>query len=88
MKQRIAFDRCLMFATRTLECTSEGTPISGMPILLAQDAKHVLVCNFDKNPGYSGVPNPLYDNSKTTLLLGDAKDTTINLLSALQNIEP
>lgn len=66
---------------------SEGTPISGMPILLAQDAKHVVVCNFDKNPGYSGVPNPLYDNSKTILLLGDAKDTTVNLLAALQNIE-
>ncbi|MEA3545672.1 MAG: NAD(P)(+) transhydrogenase (Re/Si-specific) subunit beta, partial [Thermodesulfobacteriota bacterium] len=66
---------------------SEGTPISGMPILLAQDAKHIIVCNFDKNPGYSGVPNPLYDNSKTILLLGDAKETTIKLLTALQDIE-
>ncbi|MEA3362870.1 MAG: NAD(P)(+) transhydrogenase (Re/Si-specific) subunit beta [Thermodesulfobacteriota bacterium] len=66
---------------------SEGTPISGMPILLAQDAKHIIVCNFDKNPGYSGVPNPLYDNSKTILLLGDAKETAINLLAALQDIE-
>ncbi len=66
---------------------SEGTPISGMPILLAQDAKHIIVCNFDKKPGYSGVPNPLYDNSKTILLLGDAKETTINLLTSLQDIE-
>jgi len=65
---------------------SEGTPISGMPILLAQNARQLIVCNFDTNPGYSGVPNPLYDNSKTILLLGDARKTTINLLEALQNV--
>ena len=65
---------------------SEGTPISGMPILLAQDSKRVIICNFDTNPGYSGVANPLYDNSKTILLLGDARETTINLLETLQNI--
>ena len=65
---------------------SEGTPISGMPILLAQDARRVIVCNFDTNPGYSGVPNPLYDNSKTILLFGDARKTVINLLETLQNV--
>ena len=65
---------------------SEGTPISGMPILLAQDARQVIVCNFDTNPGYSGVPNPLYDNSKTILLLGDARETIINLFETLQNV--
>lgn len=65
---------------------SEGTPISGMPILLAQDARQVIVCNFDVNPGYSGVPNPLYDNSKTILLLGDARETIINLFEKLQNV--
>jgi NAD(P) transhydrogenase subunit beta len=65
---------------------SEGTPISGMPILLAQDARKVIVCNFDTNPGYSGVPNPLYDNSKTIMLLGDARETTIKLFETLQKI--
>lgn len=65
---------------------SEGTPISGMPILLAQDARRVIVCNYDANPGYSGVPNPLYDNSKTILLFGDARETVINLLETLQNV--
>ncbi|WP_321365450.1 NAD(P)(+) transhydrogenase (Re/Si-specific) subunit beta [uncultured Desulfuromusa sp.] len=64
---------------------SEGTPISGMPILRAQDAKNIIVCNVDGNPGYSGVPNPLYANNKTILLLGDAKETTISLLTALQD---
>lgn len=66
---------------------TEGTPISGMPILLAQEAKNVIVCNYDRNPGYSGVPNPLYDNSKTILLTGDAKETIGNLYGKLRNID-
>ncbi|MBN2291465.1 MAG: NAD(P)(+) transhydrogenase (Re/Si-specific) subunit beta [Pirellulales bacterium] len=63
--------------------TTEGTPISGMPILAAHEAKHVLVCNLDARPGYSGVDNPLYLNPKTILMLGDAKTTLNNLLQAL-----
>jgi NAD/NADP transhydrogenase beta subunit len=39
---------------------SDGTPISGMPILKAYEAKQVIVCNFDDKPGYSGVENTLY----------------------------
>lgn len=61
-----------------------GTPISGMPILVAHAAKTVIVCNFDRKPGYSGVPNPLYDNPKSILLLGDARKTADDLISALE----
>jgi NAD(P) transhydrogenase subunit beta len=64
----------------------EGTPISGMPILMAHQAKKIIVCNFDKNPGYSGVPNSLYENEKTILLLGDAKESTANLISSLKSL--
>ena len=59
---------------------TQGTPISGMPILNAYEAKNVIVCNLDINPGYSGVPNPLYEQEKTILLLGDAKLTIGRLL--------
>ena len=65
---------------------SEGTPISGMPILMAHEAKKIIVCNFDKKPGYSGVPNPLYDNSKTIMMLGDAKESASYLILALRSI--
>lgn len=58
----------------------EGTPISGMPILRADEARHVICCNFDEKPGYSGVQNPLYELDKTMMLLGDAK-TTVKLLN-------
>ena len=65
---------------------SEGTPISGMPILMAHEAKKIIVCNLDRKPGYSGVPNPLYDNSKTILMIGDAKKSANDLILSLNSI--
>jgi NAD(P) transhydrogenase subunit beta len=61
----------------------EGTPISGMPILMAHEAKVVVVCNMDEKPGYSGVNNPLYEMAKTITLFGDAKESLNRLLGAL-----
>jgi len=60
------------------------TPISGMPILNAHEAKNVLVCNLDERPGYSGVPNPLYEEETTLVLFGDANATVTELLESLQ----
>jgi NAD(P) transhydrogenase subunit beta len=57
-----------------------GTPISGMPILRADEARTIIVCNLDDKPGYSGVENPLYHDPRTLMLLGDAKDTVSRLL--------
>lgn len=62
----------------------EHTPIYGMPILNADQAKHVIICNFDLKPGYAGVENPLY--SKTTgvsLYLGDAKESLKLIIDSL-----
>ncbi|MEX1300139.1 MAG: NAD(P)(+) transhydrogenase (Re/Si-specific) subunit beta, partial [Desulfotignum sp.] len=55
--------------------TANNSPISGMPILHVHEARHVVCCNMDDRPGYSGVENPLYRNEQTTLLSGDAKQT-------------
>ena len=63
--------------------TAEGTPIYGMPVLDAAAAKHVIICNFDENPGYAGVPNPLYKNSNTLMLLGDAKETVSKIIDSI-----
>lgn len=62
---------------------AEGTPIYGMPILDVDQAKQVIICNFDTKPGYAGVENPLYHNQNTNLLLGDAKDSLQLLLQAV-----
>ena len=63
---------------------TENTPISGMPILNVSDAKNIIICNYDLKPGYAGVENPLYAKKDgVTLLLGDAKESLMKLLSAM-----
>ena len=60
---------------------AEGTPIYGMPILNVDEAKHIIICNYDLKPGYAGVENPLYKKERgVSLLLGDAKDTLQKLI--------
>ncbi len=64
---------------------AEGTPIYGMPILNVDQAKHIVICNYDLRPGYAGVENPLYTRTKgVSLLLGDARETLQNLLKELK----
>jgi len=63
----------------------EGTPISGMPILMAHNAKKVIVCNYDAKPGYSGVENPIYEDPKTLMAPGDAKETAVKLIKEIKN---
>lgn len=64
--------------------TAEGTPIYGMPVLNAQQAKKLVICNFDKKPGYAGVENPLYTAAPNVLLmLGDAKDSLQKIITVL-----
>ena len=67
---------------------ASDTPIYGMPILNVDEARNVIICNFDLNPGYAGVENPLYTRSEGIFLkLGDAKDTLQNLLKELIHIQ-
>ena len=64
--------------------TAEGTPIYGMPVLNVGDCQNVIICNFDLNPGYAGVPNPLYERTKgVALLIGDAKESVTRLKDML-----
>lgn len=62
---------------------TEGTPISGMPILKAHESKNILIFNFDDRPGYSGVENPLYRNDKCLKVFGDAKTSLQKILKHL-----
>ena len=63
---------------------AEGTPIYGMPILNVDQAPMVFVCNYNLEPGYAGVPNPIYDReSGIRILLGDAKESLQILLDEL-----
>ena len=64
--------------------TAEGTPIYGMPILRADEARSVIVCNLDTKPGYSGVDNVLYQEPNVNFLPGNAADTIASLLAMLK----
>lgn len=63
---------------------AEGTPIYGMPILRADMAKNVIVCNYDTKPGYAGVENPLYQKEGVVMMPGDAAQTVENLIKLLR----
>lgn len=63
--------------------TAKGTPIYGMPILHAHEARKVIVCNADTKPGYSGIENPLYSRDNVVLLLGNAASTLGDLVNKL-----
>ena len=78
----LVFGACDVVNPAAME--TEGTPISGMPILRAHEAKTVVVCNKDDKPGYSGVDNPLYASPNTILLTGDAAATARNLIAAVK----
>jgi NAD(P) transhydrogenase subunit beta len=66
---------------------AEGTPIYGMPILRADQAKHVIVCNYDDKPGYAGVENTLYKRDGVILLQGDAANTLDRLIAMVPAAE-
>lgn len=61
--------------------TDESSPIYGMPIIKAHQAKTVFVLKRGKGKGYSGVENELFSLDNTLMLYGDAKQT----ISALIN---
>lgn len=62
---------------------ADNSPISGMPILNAHEARQVVICNLDTRPGYSGVENPLYHEPGVILLLDNAKDSIAKLLEKM-----
>jgi NAD(P) transhydrogenase subunit beta len=62
---------------------SQGSPISGMPIINADDAQHVIFLKRSMRPGFAGIDNALLYDEKTTLLFGDAKDTLAKLVTAV-----
>jgi NAD(P) transhydrogenase subunit beta len=61
-----------------------SSPIYGMPILRADQAKTVVVLKRSMRPGFAGIENELFYHDNTLMLFGDAKDSIVKLIAAVK----
>jgi NAD(P) transhydrogenase subunit beta len=66
--------------------TDPASPIYGMPILDVELAKNVIVNKRSMKPGYAGIENDLFFQSKTSMLFGDAKKVLQDLVGEIKNL--
>jgi NAD(P) transhydrogenase subunit beta len=63
-----------------------SSPIYGMPIIKARDAKNIIVMKRGMGKGYASIENMLFFNSKTRMLFGDAKSTLHSLVNEVKSL--
>ncbi len=63
-----------------------SSPIYGMPIIKARDAKNIIVMKRGMGKGYAAIENMLFYNDKTRMLFGDAKSTLQNLVNEVKSL--
>ena len=63
---------------------SPGSPIYGMPILNADQAKNIVFMKRSMRPGFAGIDNELLYDPKTIMFFGDAKDSLAKLVNAVK----
>jgi NAD(P) transhydrogenase subunit beta len=62
----------------------KDSPLYGMPILNADQARTTIVCKRSLNPGFAGEDNELFYDKKTMMVFGDAKATVTKLVQLLK----
>jgi H+-translocating NAD(P) transhydrogenase subunit beta len=63
-----------------------SSPIYGMPIIKARDARNIIVMKRGMGKGYAAIENMLFFNDKTRMLFGDAKGTLQNLVNEVKSL--
>jgi NAD(P) transhydrogenase subunit beta len=85
-----AFDTCdiaLVIGANDVcnpDARKPGNAVSGMPILNVDHAKSVVVLKRSMNPGYAGIPNPLFNDPKTGMYFADARQGLDDILIAVK----
>jgi len=63
-----------------------SSPIYGMPIINAHEAKNTIVLKRGMGKGYAAIENNLFYHDKTRMLFGDAKESLQKLLAEIKNL--
>ncbi|NMC42014.1 MAG: NAD(P)(+) transhydrogenase (Re/Si-specific) subunit beta [Bacteroidales bacterium] len=63
-----------------------SSPIYGMPIIKARDAKNVIVMKRGMGKGYAAIENQLFFHDRTRMLFGDAKKSLQGLVEEVKNL--
>ncbi len=66
--------------------TDPSSPIYGMPILNADQAKSIIVLKRGMGAGFAGIENELFFNPKTAMLFGDAKASLTKVVNELKTM--
>jgi H+-translocating NAD(P) transhydrogenase subunit beta len=66
--------------------TDPSSPIYGMPIIKAHEAKNIIVMKRGMGKGYAAIENMLFFNDKTRMLFGDAKATLQKLVTEVKSL--
>ena len=66
--------------------TDPASPIYGMPILNADQAKNVIVIKRGQGAGFSGIENALFFLDQTRMLYGDGQEMSGQLIQAVKSL--
>jgi len=66
--------------------TDKSSPIFGMPILNADQAKKVLVVKRGEGKGYAGIVNALFYGDNCNMVYGDAQAVLISMIEAVRGL--
>jgi NAD(P) transhydrogenase subunit beta len=66
--------------------TDKTSPIFGMPILNADQAKKVYVVKRGDGKGYAGIVNPLFYGDNCNMVYGDAQAVLVKMIEAVRGL--